>query len=107
MCDEKKNPTHGKRQACSNPRHTQGCGREARRNRLAYVPPHVPFVAGRDRSSDESATGTDATCLHQDNDEHLWTGYVVIEKRSEWESRHYGAQALAGERLKCEFSSWE
>jgi hypothetical protein len=38
-------------------------------------------------------TGTDAACLHPDNDEHLWTGYVVIEKRSEWEGCGDGAQA--------------
>jgi len=37
--------------------------------------------------------GTDASCLHPDNDEHLWTGYVVIEKRSKREGCRDGAQA--------------
>ena len=64
-----------------------------RESRLAYVPPHLPFVAGRDRSADESATGTDASCLHPDDDECLRTGHVVIEARSEWEGRRDGAQA--------------
>ena len=46
----------------------------------------------------EGATGTDAARLHPDDDEHLWTGYVVIEKRSEWEGCRDGAQADLGER---------
>jgi len=79
--------------------------------RLAYVPPHVPLVAGRDRSSDEGAAGTDATRLHPDDDERLWTGNAGVEERSKWEGRYDGAQTDEGERLKCRFSllgvSWE
>jgi DNA-binding transcriptional LysR family regulator len=67
----------------------------------------VAFMAGRDRSFDESATGTNAACLHPDDYEHLWTGYVVIEKRSEREGCRDGAQAGFGERLKRQFSYWE
>jgi integrase len=48
-------------------------------NRLAHVPPHVPFVAGRDRSADESAAGTHATRINPDDDERLWTGNAGIE----------------------------
>src|SRR3984885_3647751 len=91
---------HGKRQAGSDPRHTQGLGGEARRDRLAHVPPHVPFVAGRDRSSDEGAAGIDASCLYPDDDEYLWTSDVVIEAGSEREGRRNGAQANCSERLK-------
>jgi hypothetical protein len=64
-------------------------------------------VAGRDRSANESATGIDASCVHPDNDEHLWTGHVVVEERSEWEGCRDGAQASAGERLSVEFPYWE
>ena len=78
---------HRERQAGSDSRHTQDRGGEARRDRLAHVPPHVPFVAGRDRSSDEGAAGIDASCLHPDDHEYLWTGDVVIEAGSEWEGR--------------------
>lgn len=86
-------------------------GREARRDRLAHVPPYVPFVTGRDRSSDEGTTGIDASCVHPDDDEYLWTGHVVIEERSEWEGRRDGAQASYSERLKTAIflvgSLWE
>lgn len=78
----------------------RGRRREVCKSRLAHVPPHVPFVAGRDGSADEGAAGTDASCLDPDDDECLWTGDVVIEKRSEWEGRRNGAQTLASERLK-------
>ena len=59
---------------------------------------------GRRRKS--CIVGTVA-CLHPDDDEHLWTGYVVIEERSEWEGCRDGAQADFGERLKRQFSYWE
>jgi hypothetical protein len=39
-------------------------------------------------------------CLDPDDDEHLWTGNVVVEKRGEWEGCRDGAQAGFGERLK-------
>jgi hypothetical protein len=68
-------------------------------NRLAYVPPHVPFVAGRDRSTDEGSAGVDASCLNPDDDECLWTGNAGIEAGSEWKSRGNGAQADESERL--------
>ncbi|WP_041597103.1 tyrosine-type recombinase/integrase [Granulicella tundricola] len=55
--------------------------------RLAHVPPHVPFVAGRDRGSDEGAAGIDASCLYPNDDEYLRTGDVVIEAGSEWKRR--------------------
>lgn len=73
--------------------------REVQLEWVAYLPPHLSFVAGRNRSPHEGATGTNTTCLHPDEDEHLWTGYVVIEKRSEWEGRREGAQAGKSERL--------
>jgi hypothetical protein len=45
------------------------------------------------------------------DDEHLWTGDVVHEKRSEWEGRRNGPQASCSERLKQRFfligSLWE
>lgn len=66
---------------------------------LAYVPPHVPFVAGRDRSTDEGSAGVDASCLNPDDDECLWTGNAGIEAGSEWKSRGNGAQADESERL--------
>jgi hypothetical protein len=72
-----------------------------------HVPPHVSFVAGRDRSSDESAARIDATRFDPDDDERLWTGNVVIEAGSEWEGCGDGAQAHAGERLNRNFSYWE
>ena len=64
------------------------------------VPPHVSFVAVCDRSADEGATGTDASCFDPDHDECLWTGHVVVEERSEWEGCGDGAQADESERLK-------
>ena len=72
--------------------------------RLAYVPPHVPFVAGRDRSADESAAGTHAARIDSDNHERVWTGNAGVEEGSKWEGRHDGAQTDESERLKCGFS---
>lgn len=57
-------------------------------------------MAGRNRSSNEGATGTDAPCLDPDDDERLWTGHVVVEKRGEQQGRRDGAQAAGGERLR-------
>jgi hypothetical protein len=48
----------------------------------------------------EGAAGIDAACLNPNDDEYLWTGHVVIEKRSEWEGCGDGAQAFESERLK-------
>ena len=64
-------------------------------------------MAGRNRSAAEGAIGTDATRLHPDDDERLRTGDVVIEKRSEQQSRRDGAQANGGERLSEVFAYWE
>jgi hypothetical protein len=61
-------------------------------------------IGGR---ADEGATGTHASCLHPDHDECVWTGDARVEKGSQWEGCHDGAQALAGERLKRQFSYWE
>jgi hypothetical protein len=88
------------RSAASHSQRASGRSREVQLYRLAHVPPHVSFVAGRDRSAHEGATGTDASCLDPDDDERLWTGHVVIEERSEWEGRGDGAQANESERLK-------
>jgi hypothetical protein len=60
-------------------------------------------VAGRDRGSDESATGTDAACLGPDDDECLWTSHVIVQKRSEWEGCGDSAQACESERLTMIF----
>ena len=68
---------------------------------------HISFVARRDRCADEGATGTHAPRLHPDHDERVRTGDAGVEERSQWEGSHDGAQALAGERLKCQFSYWE
>ena len=68
-----------------------------------WVNLRVPFVAGRDWRSDESAAGIDATCVHPDDDEHLWTGHVFVEERSEWKGRRDGAQASCSERLNQRF----
>jgi len=97
----------GQRQARPHSRGTQAGCWQVQWNRLAYVPPHVPFVAERDRSADEGAAGTDAARLHPDDDERLWTGDGVIEERSEWKDRRDGAQAGSGERLNAGFSYWE
>ncbi|MGA8510116.1 MAG: hypothetical protein WB762_31285 [Candidatus Sulfotelmatobacter sp.] len=91
----------------ANPRRAQGRCREARDYRLAHIPPHVPLVVGRDPSSDEGATGTDASCLDPNDDECLWASHVVIEERSEWEGCGDGAQADESERLNHDFSFWE
>ena len=67
-------------------------------------------MAGRDRSSDEGATGIDATRFNPDDDERLWTSDVVIKAGSEWEGRGDGAQADESERLNPDFaigSLWE
>ena len=37
------------------------------------------------RSADEGAAGTDASCLDPDDHECLWTGYDIVQTRSEWE----------------------
>ena len=63
--------------------------------------------AGINRCADEGSTGTHASRLYSDHDERVWTGDAGVEERSEWEGCHDGAQALAGERLKCQFSYWE
>ncbi len=103
--------THSQRQESSHPWSTHGCCREVWGHRLAHVPPHVPFVAGRDRSTDEGSAGTDASRFYPDGDECLRTGDARVEKGSERGSErggcHYGAPALEGERLNCQFSYWE
>ena len=103
---------HPQRPTARDSRRATGCCWKVRKDdRLAYVPPHVSLVAGRDRSSDEGAAGIDAACVHPDDDEYLWTGHVVIEARSEWEGRRNGAQASCSERLKSAIfligSLWE
>jgi|GEM_PF-3899831 len=72
-----------KRQTATHPRGTASRCREVQLDWLAHLPPYLSFVAGRDRRADEGATGVDASCLHPDDDERLWTGYVVIEERSQ------------------------
>ena len=57
---------------------------------MAYVPPHLPFVAGRDRRSDEGATGVDATRLHLEDDERLWTGDERLQTQSQQPGRWAG-----------------
>lgn len=78
---------------------------------LAYVPPHVPFVAGRDRSADEGAAGTDETRFNPDDDECLWTGHVELEAGGQQQDRGNGAQASTDERMKsmnlANGSQWE
>ena len=67
---------------------------------MAYVPAHVSFVAGRNRSSHEGAAGIDAACLYPNDDEYLWASNVVVEEGSKREGRRNGAQASRSERLK-------
>ena len=55
-------------------------------------------------------TGTYAACLDPDDDECLWTGHDIVQKRSEWEGCGDGAQASESERLTMIFligSLWE
>lgn len=95
------------RRTAADPQGASRHSREVQIYRLAHVPPHLSFVAGRDRSTHESATGTDVSCLNPDDDEYLWAGHVINEERSEWEGRRDGAQALESERLNYEFSYCE
>lgn len=84
------------------------CVSSMKRMRPAGIhPPHIPFLAGRDRSVDEGAAGTDVSCFHPDDDEHRWTGDGVIEARSQQKGRRNGAQAGCGERLNADFSYGE
>src|SRR5271156_5537832 len=84
--------THAERQATYDPPRAQGgCGQIWSLG-LAHVPPHVSFVAGRDRSSDEGATGTDAARLDPDDDECLWTGDVEFEAGGKQQNCGIGAQ---------------
>src|ERR1700723_2966472 len=55
-------------------RERREAGRTRRGDWVAYLSSHLPLLAGRDRSSDEGATGTDASCLDPDDDERIWTG---------------------------------
>ena len=57
-------------------------------------------MAGRDRSADEGATGTDETRLNPDDDERLWTGHVELEAGGQQQDRGNGAQASTDECLK-------
>jgi integrase len=70
--------------------------RPAGRDRVAYVPPHLPFLAGRDRRSHEGATGADATRLHPDDDEHLWTGDERLQTQSQQPGRWAGIRRNDG-----------
>lgn len=45
--------------------------------------------------------------LDPDDDEHLWTGHVVVEKRSEQQGCGDAAQAGDGQRLSGGFAYWE
>ena len=99
--------TDTERQTASHPRRTAGRCREVRSSRLAHVPPYVSFVAGRDRSADEGAAGTHASCLDPDDDERLWAGHDIIQAGSKQQGRGDGAQACKGERLKPRFCEWE
>ena len=53
------------------------------RNRVAYLPPHLPFVARRDGRSDEGAAGVDASCLNPNDDERLRKGDDRLETQSQ------------------------
>ena len=85
----------GKPQEASTP---PGCRthRLAGRDRLAYVPPHLPFVARRNRRSDEGAAGADASRLHPDDDEHLWTGDERFQTQSQQPGRWAGIRRNDG-----------
>ena len=50
---------------------------------MAHVPPHLPFMARRDRRPDEGATGVDASRLYPDDDERLWKGDDRLETQSQ------------------------
>ncbi len=87
-------------QAATGSQRAHGGRREVRLDRLAYVPPHLPFVAGRDRSADEGAAGTDAARFDSDDHERLRTGNAGVEAGGEWQGRGDGAQTDESERLK-------
>jgi len=69
-------------------------------DRLAYVPPHVPFVAGRDGCSNESATRTDAARFDPDDHECLWTGDAGFREGSQWKGCRNGTHPCRDECLK-------
>ena len=56
------------------------------------------------RAFNKGAAGTDAARLNSDDNERLWTGYVVIETGSERESCGNGAQADQSERSNLCYS---
>ena len=60
-------------------------------------------MAGRDRISNEGAAGADAECLHPDRNEHLWTGYGIVQTGSEWGGRGDGVQTGESEHLNLDF----
>jgi len=99
--------TDPKRQTATHPPREAGRCREVRSSRLAHVPPHVSFVVGRDRSADEGAAGTHASCLDPDDDERLWTSHDIIQAGSKQQGRGDGTQADESERLKPRFCEWE
>jgi hypothetical protein len=56
----------------------------------------LPFLAGRDRRSHEGAAGADATRLHPDDDEHLWTGDERLQTQSQQPGRWAGIRRNDG-----------
>jgi len=64
--------SHSQRQTSPHPRGAEGCRWEVWPNRLAHIPSHLPFVAGRDWSANENTTEIDASRLDPGDDERLW-----------------------------------
>ena len=58
-------------QASSDPRRTSEDGREVRRLGVAYLPPHLPFLAGRHRRSHRGAAEADAARPDLNHNERL------------------------------------
>jgi hypothetical protein len=53
-------------------RRALGGGREVRKRGVAYVPPHLPGLAGRYRRTHRCAAEADASRLGFDHDERVW-----------------------------------
>lgn len=64
--------------------------REVRQHRLAHLSQQLPFLAGRDRRSNEDPAGAHAARFR------LWSGDAGVEAGSERDSRHDGAEAFEG-----------
>ena len=80
------------RRSLADSRRTMDCSWQIRQYRVAYLPPHVPFLAGRHRSTDGSAAETYAARPNLEHDERVRQRADGSQTRGQYESCQEGIE---------------